>query len=440
MLSRAWLGELGVFGAGLLAALLLGAWFGHLAWFMLLALAVFLARWTYQLYRLNVWLRSRRRSPPTASGIWGYIFDDYYRLRQRQHRSKQRLTAVLREFREATAAMPDGTLVLDQEYRILWCNQAACRLVRLEPRRDLGQPVTNLIRSPRFLGFIQAGDFDAVIEIRSPVDETRRLLLRMVPYGRQQYLLLIRDVTRLHRLQAMRRDFVANASHELRSPLTVLGGYLDSMAEDRDLDAGWRQPVRQMRAQCQRMNNLVNDLLELSRLETEEVDAPTDQIVDMPALIRRLCSDAELADAGAHPLNLEIDGRPGLKGVENELYSALSNLVSNAFRYSNEGRPVQVSWRNTADGGAVFTVTDSGIGIDHRHLPFITQRFYRVNSAHSRAHGGTGLGLAIVKHVLKRHGARLDVESEPGQGSRFACVFPAERLCDAASLRRSGSV
>ncbi|WP_376696560.1 phosphate regulon sensor histidine kinase PhoR [Wenzhouxiangella sp. EGI_FJ10305] len=436
-MSRAWFSELLFLAALVVGALVLALIFGGLPWFLLLALAVLVGRWFHQLYRLDQWLRSRRRNPPASWGVWGQLFDDYYRLRRRHHLSKRRLAAVIREFREATAAMPDGTLVLDREFRILWYNQAACTLAGLTSRSDFGQPVSNLIRNPRLVAFIESGDFENPIEIASPVDPSRRLLMRLVPYTNEQYLLLIRDVTRLHRLQAMRRDFVANASHELRSPLTVLGGYLDSMVEDRDLDPSWRGPVRQMRAQTQRMNNLVNDLLELSRLETEESEAPMDSPVDMPALIRRLGRDAVLADAEAHPLDIQVETERCLNGVENEIYSALSNLVINAFRYSDAGQPVSVRWQEEQDGSLVFEVQDHGVGIDRRHLPFITQRFYRIDSSHSRARGGTGLGLAIVKHVLKRHGARLDVESDPGVGSVFRCIFPANRAC-AAPARRNG--
>lgn len=437
-MSRAWVSELLFLAALLAGALLLALFFGNLSWFLLLALGLLIGRWAIQLYRLDQWLRSRRRNPPASWGVWGQLFDDYYRLRRRHHQSKRRLAAVIHEFREATAAMPDGTLVLDHEFRILWYNRSAVALVGLNDREDFGQPVTNLIRSPRFVNYLEAGDYEGAVEIRSPLDQARRLMLRLVPYGNRQFLLVVRDVTRLHRLQAMRRDFVANASHELRSPLTVLGGYLDSMADDRDLHESWRRPVRQMKAQTQRMNNLVNDLLELSRLETEEADAPMDDPVDMPGLIKRLTRDARLADAEAHPLNVEIEIARGLLGVENELHSALQNLVTNALRYSDGGQPVTIRWRDGDEGAVVFEVQDRGVGIDRRHLPFITQRFYRVDSSHSRAQGGTGLGLAIVKHVLKRHGAWLDVESEPGSGSVFRCIFPAARVCEVLS-RRNGA-
>jgi len=427
-MSRNWGGEILLLAALLFGGVLLGFLFGHLAWFLVLALVVFLARWFRQLYRLDEWLASRRRHPPEAWGIWGHVFDEYYRLRRRQFKSKKRLARVIREFRESTAAMPDGTLVLDDEFRILWCNEAATRLVGLVSRRDLGQPVSNLVRSPRFADYLDAGQFDQAIEIRSPVDDARTLMLRLVPYGNSQYLLIIRDITRLVRLQAMRRDFVANASHELRSPLTVLAGYLDMLASGNELGPEWDKPVAEMQAQCRRMTNLLNDLLELSRLETDESDAPYDEVVDIEALIRRICADAQAADEQAHELDIDVACGCSLRAVPGELHSAMSNLVTNALRYSPEETTVRVCWRAGENNTAVFEVIDQGIGIEQKHIPFITQRFYRVDSSRSRKVGGTGLGLAIVKHVLKRHGSELEIESEPGKGSTFRCVFPAERV------------
>ncbi len=427
-MSRNWGGEFLLLAALLIGSLLLGLLFGHLAWFLLLALVIFLARWFWQLYRLDEWLDSRRRHPPEAWGIWGHVFDEYYRLRRRQYKSKKRLARVIREFRESTAAMPDGTLVLDEEFRILWCNESASRLVGLVSKRDLGQPVVNLIRSPRFVHYLDAGEFEQAIEIRSPVDDARTLVLRLVPYGNSQYLLIIRDITRLVRLQAMRRDFVANASHELRSPLTVLAGYLDMLASGNELGPEWDKPVAEMQAQCRRMTNLLNDLLELSRLETDETDASYDEIVDVEGLIHRICADAQAADERTHVLEIDVACGCSLRAVPGELHSAMSNLVTNALRYSTDGTSVRVCWRAGDNGTAVFEVIDQGIGIERKHIPFITQRFYRVDSSHSRKTGGTGLGLAIVKHVLKRHGSELEIESEPGKGSTFRCVFPAERV------------
>src|SRR5690625_988825 len=427
-MTRSWVGELWILALLLLVALAAGLLLGHSGWFVVLALAVFLLRWFRQLSRLDRWLASRRLNPPEASGIWGHVFDQYHLLRQRQFKSKKRLTQVIHEFRESTAAMPDGTLVLNDRFQILWCNRAANRLLGLVSRSDLGQPVTNLIRSPSLAAYLEAGSFGQAIEIRSPLDESRTLMLQLVPYGKQQFLLIVRDVTRLVRLQAMRRDFVANASHELRSPLTVLTGYLDLLTSSNELGPDWEKPLAEMQSQCQRMTSLLNDLLELSRLETDEADARLDEVINITWLIERISATTQTVDQNAHALEFELASGLNLRGVEVEIYSAFSNLIVNALRYSPEGKPVTVRWYAGEEGSAVFEVADQGVGIDHKHLPFITQRFYRVDSSHSRRQDGTGLVLAIVKHVLKRHGAELDVESTPGQGSTFRCHFPANRV------------
>ncbi len=427
-MSRNWTGEIMLLGALLFGSVLLGAFFGHLAWFLFLALALFLSRWVWQMVRLEKWLDSRRRQPPEAWGIWGHVFDEYHLLLRRQYKSKKRLARVIREFRESTAAMPDGTLVLDSHFRILWCNEAATRLVGLVARRDLGQVATNLIRNPRFSRYLDEGDFEQAIEIHSPIDDSRTLMLRLVPYGNSQYLLVIRDITRLVRLEAMRRDFVANASHELRSPLTVLAGYLDMLASGRELGPEWDKPIAEMQAQCRRMTNLLNDLLELSHLETDKSDASHEDIVNVQWLLHRICKDAEAADEHNHEITIDVACGCSLRAAEGELHSAMSNLVTNALRYSPNGTTVTVIWRAGHDGTAVFEVVDQGIGIEKKHIPLITQRFYRVDSSHSRKTGGTGLGLAIVKHVLKRHGSELEIESVPGQGSTFRCVFPVSRV------------
>jgi len=226
----------------------------------------------------------------------------------------------------------------------------------------------------------------------------------------------------------MRRDFVANASHELRSPLTVLGGYLENMSDDPQIPELWSEPLAEMRTQCGRMTTLVNDLLELSRLETDAPGDPDEQPVDVGDLVRRVRAEALAQAGGERIIETDIDPALGLAGVDNELFSAFSNLVFNAVRYTDKGGRIRVSWHHVNGGGARFCVSDDGIGIEARHLPFITQRFYRVDASRSRAQGGTGLGLAIVKHVLQRHDARLKIRSEPGEGSEFCCDFPESRL------------
>ncbi len=440
-MRQAWLSEILLLGGLVLAALLLAAFFGYFGWFMFAALLGFSARHLVQLYRLERWLRvGRVRNPPESWGIWGDVFEHYYRLQRRYYKRKKRLARVIREFRESTAAMPDGTLVLNSEFRIVWFNEAARETLRLSSSRDLGQPIASLLRSPRFKVYLEARDFSQPVQMPSPVDDSRALAARVIPYGAEQYLLLVRDVTRLQRLQTMRRDFVANASHELRSPLTVLSGYLEALAEESTLDSHWHEPLDDMRAQCQRMNTLVNDLLELSRLETEEGDASLEDDVDIPSLLDRIVRNARVEDGGRHDIGLEVLSGACLKGNDSELHSAFSNLVVNAIRYTAAGGQIRVRWFARPGGELAFEVSDTGIGIDEKHIPFITQRFYRVNSSHSRSKGGTGLGLAIVKHVLQRHNARLEVESKPGEGSVFRCVFPQQRAFYSAELPSPSSI
>jgi two-component system phosphate regulon sensor histidine kinase PhoR len=360
--------------------------------------------------------------------VWGEVFEHYYRLQRRYAKRKKRLARVIREFRESTAAMPDGTIVLDSDLRISWFNGAAIQLLGLAGNRDIGQPIASLLRAPAFERYIREADFRRPVEVDSPVDLGGRLSIRVVPYGHGQYLMLVRDVTRLQRLENMRRDFVANASHELRSPLTVLGGYLEHMTDDEAIPEVWSDPLEEMQAQCRRMTTLVDDLLELSRLETDAPADPDEQPVDVAALVDRIRFEALNQAGGTRGIETDLDPTLGLAGIETELYSAVSNLVFNAVRYTDPGGRIEIEWRRTDDGGAQFCVRDDGIGIEPKHLPFITQRFYRVDPSRSRSRGGTGLGLAIVKHVLQRHGGRLEIESEPGRGSRFRCLFPAERL------------
>ncbi len=428
-MRSAWLSECLLIAGLVLVGLLLGTLFGATVWWLVLSLLVVLARHLWQLARLEKWLRSgRQRNPPESWGLWGEVFEHYFRLQKRYYKRKKRLARVIREFRESTAAMPDGSLVLDGEFRMQWFNAAAERMLRLSSNRDLGQPVINLVRSPRLAAYLAAGQFNEPIILRSPSDASRSLSARLIPYGRNQYLALFRDVTRMQRLEAMRRDFVANASHELRSPLTVLSGYLESLVDDPALAPDWREPVGEMRLQCQRMASLVDDLLELSRLETEDQQERQKEVVDVPALVHRILHEARLQDEHGHQINLVEQADCKLIGVAHELHSAFANLVLNAVRYTNRDGCIDVSWRHEEDGQAVFQVSDDGIGIEAKDLPFITQRFYRVDSARHRSREGTGLGLAIVKHVLQRHGARLEVTSTVGRGSCFRCIFPADRV------------
>ncbi|MGK7295542.1 MAG: phosphate regulon sensor histidine kinase PhoR [Candidatus Wenzhouxiangella sp. M2_3B_020] len=437
MTRYAWLSEflLAAFWV-VLSGLLWLLFGGLLGWWIAAALAVTGLRHIVQMHRLERWLREGRKyQPPQSWGVWGEVFDHYYRLQRRYSKRKKKLGRVIREFRESTSAMPDGTIVLDSELRIGWFNGAAVNLLGLAGNRDIGQPIGSLLRVPAFERYLRAGDFSRPVEVDSPVRLGGRLSIRIVPYGHGQFLMLIRDITRLQRLENMRRDFVANASHELRSPLTVLGGYLENMSEDDAIPEVWSQPLIEMQSQCRRMTTLVNDLLELSRLETDAPAEPDEQPVDIAAVVARIRNEAMAQSEGERTFEIDVDETLGIAGVENELYSAFSNLVFNAVRYTESGGRIEIRWHRTAHGAGRFCVGDDGIGIDAKHLPFITQRFYRVDPSRSRSRGGTGLGLAIVKHVLQRHDARLSIQSEAGEGSEFSCEFPPNRVRELRGAR-----
>jgi two-component system phosphate regulon sensor histidine kinase PhoR len=414
----------GILVLGLCLGLLIGP-----IWLWILAAACLYLGWQLvTLYRLDRWLRLRSQiDPPNIGGVWGDIIGQVVRLHRRKQFHKQRLVQLFRELRRSTAALPDGVIILSTQREIVWFNRQAARLLGLKRPVDVGLRIDNLIRSPEFVLYLHGDDFAMPLVIRPPVQLDMYLALQMVPYGGGQSLLLVRDVTRQMRLEAMRKDFVANASHELRTPLTVISGYLDTLADDTAIDPAWSGPIRDMRAQAQRMNAIIADLLVLSRLESTDGEAARDP-VDVPGMLERLHRDAlATADRPRHVV-LELESTDGLFGSAHELESAFTNLLVNGMKYTPAEGAVRMRWWNDAEG-AYFSVIDSGIGIPAEHIPRLTERFYRVDAGRSRGQGGSGLGLAIVKHALQRHGGWLDVQSSEGKGSTFTCHFPQQRIC-----------
>ena len=414
--------------AGVLGlALLLGLILGH-TWIWLLGLAFAYMFWQLaQLYRLSRWLSARPKTPPPVmGGVWGDAVAQIERLNRRKRFHKQRVLQLLRELRRSTAAVPDGVIVLTQQREIVWFNPPAGRLLGLKRGVDLGLRIDNLIRAPEFARYLHSDKFTAPLVICLPQQPQSYLSVQAVPYGAGQILLLVSDVTRQVKIDAMRKDFVANASHELRTPLTVISGYLDTLADDPGLDRDWLGPVQDMRAQAQRMNAIISDLLELSRLESTEGEAVRD-MVDIVSLLQRLHRDALARSDRPGDIRLELDSTDGLFGSLRDLESAFTNLLVNALKYTSATGSVRMRWWCDEEG-AHFAVIDTGIGIAAEFLPRVTERFYRVDEGRSRDQGGSGLGLAIVKHALQLHGAHLDVRSIEGKGSTFSCHFPPGRI------------
>jgi two-component system phosphate regulon sensor histidine kinase PhoR len=340
------------------------------------------------------------------------------------HARARRLAAQLSDLRTAACALRDALVMLDPHSHVRWCNPAAQRLLGIAWPRDRDQPLAARFGDGEAGAWLRTGQGDAD-DVASPVDAAVRLELSLIPYSKHRRLLIARDISRVTKLEQVRRDFVANVSHELRTPLTVIHGYLE-LLDPEDVPA--LAPVlNEMRTQSQRMRQIVEDLLELSRLEMQQ-HVPEEH-VEMAPLLESLRREAEALSHGKHRVAVEDEGHVDLLGSPKDLHSAFSNLVSNAVRYTSEGGGITIRWRRTPTG-AEYSVTDTGYGIPAEHLTRLTERFYRVSSSRSRATGGTGLGLSIVKHVLNLHDARLRIESEAGKGSTFTCVFDKARLLE----------
>ena len=424
------------FLVGLILLLVAGAgigWiYGHTDWGLLAAALLALIWQVRQLLSFERALRTGNFDDfRQGEGIWEQIFSRFRFERERAVRRKQNYRTLLREIRKSTNAMPDGAVILDTNNEIVVCNRAAKELAGIKRKKDRGQRVDNILRDPELAKLLHSDDHTSTVEMMSPVKDGDWLNCRVVPYGANQKLLLLRDVTERMRLVKMRRDFVANASHELRSPLTVISGYLDALAEDDSIPEAWQKPVVQMRGQAVRMRQILGEMLELSRLESAG-PLQSDEPFDVQTLLET-SREALEGHANAAGITLNTESAARLRGNIAEIETVMVNLLSNAIRHTPSDGEITVTWRSGEDG-ADLIVADTGEGIDPQYIPRLTERFFRVDRGRSREDGGIGLGLAIVKHVLARHDAELIVTSEAGVGSEFRCHFPPERVVVTAAI------
>jgi len=410
--------------------LLLG-WFtnAHVAWLAYLCgVLVYLAGHLYWIHRLYQWaLKPSLNFIPNGKGIWEDIFANLYHEMRRHSRSQSQLSSTLERLRHATSALPDGVVVLNNRNEIEWFNEPAVQRLGLKRHHDENQPIYYLLRQAEFVEYLQAEEYSEPLKLKSWRTPDVTLELQIIPFASKQRLLICRDVSAIEKTEVMRRDFIANVSHELRTPLTVIGGFLETISDMQGEVSPDIQPYfDMMQAQTTRMRRIIEDLLTLSRLENN-VMLKDEVEIDMRAMLQQLHRDAQALSQGQHTVTLHMDTNVNLLGSYNELMSAMSNLTSNAVRYTPPQGKIDIYWQMRGED-VVFSVQDNGIGIEPHHLPRLTERFYRVDSGRSRDTGGTGLGLSIVKHILHHHQASLLVESEPGQGSCFRIVFPAQRI------------
>jgi two-component system, OmpR family, phosphate regulon sensor histidine kinase PhoR len=425
-----WLRELAKYSIFVAIALVIEKFEGWVPALIFLCLALLLGN-VFHLRNLNhltLWLtRTGGQLVPEVSGSWQELSAALYRLVRTTKLSQSQLNLALDRFQQAAAAMTDGFIILDEHGGIEWCNPVAQRHFSLNPEVDRGTDITYFVRQPEFALYVESQDYNEPLIMRGARSQDLVLAVQLIPYGNAQKLIVSRDITQWERAESARRDFVANVSHEMRTPITVLSGFLETLSDMKTIEPKLlTRSMSLMQSETKRMQHLVEDLLMLAQLENGPAMIDSDT-VDVVALVAELIREARILSSGKHDIQAQLRSDARLHGNLHEIRSAFGNLVSNAVRYTPEGGSVALSW-SMENGLPIFVVTDTGPGIEAKHIPRLTERFYRVDRSRSRASGGTGLGLAIVKHILNRHQARLEISSEVGKGSRFAAVFPAERL------------
>ncbi|MDD5175214.1 MAG: phosphate regulon sensor histidine kinase PhoR [Sterolibacterium sp.] len=441
-MNQFWLEVIGVTVIAGVAALLAGLLLEPI-WALGIVAAVYLLFAMHhlrQLSRLMNWLAQPLGTLlPAGGGAWEVVFAALHRRARVAAEERRQLSLALNRLLRAGQALPDGVVILDTNFIIEWLNPMAEGHLGLSSAMDIGSPITNLLREPGFIEYIAAAQFAEPLALHPLRNPGHTLALQIVPYGAQK-LLLTRDITHQIKLETMRRDFVANVSHELKTPLTVVSGFLET-----SLDSLRESSVEEVARfltlaseQALRMQRLVEDLLALSALETGS-PPPSEERVGLDELLAEVAAEARALSNGHHQIEVASTTGISLLGSRSELRSALSNLVSNAVRYTPEGGKVRIAWEPTADGGGKISVSDNGIGIESQHIPRLTERFYRIDRGRSRESGGTGLGLAIVKHVLTRHQAVLEISSQLGGGSTFSACFPSHRIVETQGQRLGGN-
>lgn len=417
---------------GLIGTTLVGLYFGHPVYGLTIGLVIYLWWTLHQARRLMQWFANPDGTDeaPQSIGLWGDIFDHLHKLHQHHLRTQDRLRAQINRVQESTNAMRDGVIMTDSRGAMEWWNGSADYLLGFRRNTDRGQYIHNLIRTPAFKAYFESRDYREPLDIHSPAKPHIRLQIQISLFGDDDRLIVAKDVTRLFQLEQMRRDFVGNVSHEMRTPLTVISGYLETLVDNADdLPPKWRRAINTMADQSSRMEALITDLILLSRIETGD-QTVDDALTDVDALLGQICHDARaLSGDKAHDISLSVSDHRLLKGDQSQLRSAFSNLIFNAVKYTPAGGRIVVAWSANREG-AHLSVRDTGIGIDPIHIPRLTERFYRADPSRHKDTGGTGLGLAIVKHVLLNHDGNLEIRSRIGEGSEFICHFPRERLVE----------
>jgi len=412
-----------------LTTAILGSFVDHALVGLVIGLIAYVLWTVRQMSRLESWLQHRELDKlPLSDGLWGRVFDSIYRQEKEHQSGKQRLQTIIDRIQQSTAALQDAVIMVEYDGTLEWWNRSTESLLGFRSPDDGGQQITNLIRDPDFIEYFEYGDYSSPLVINSPINPTMVLEILVTPFGNDDRLITARDITHIEHLERMRKDFVANVSHELKTPLTVIIGYLETLIDySDDANPRWVRIFHQMQSQATRMQDLVQDLLILTRLETTEINLE-EQPVNLNHLLESIAAEARTYSNGEHEVILSCDPI-NMSGSYDELRSAFTNLIINAVKYTQSGGRIEI--KGFCDRTSIHVdVMDNGPGIDQKHIPHLTERFYRVDESRKSDTGGTGLGLAITKHILIRHNGHLGIESRLGYGSKFSCQFPISLLND----------
>jgi len=410
-----------------LTTAILGSFVDHALVGLVIGLIAYVLWTVRQMSRLESWLQHRELDKlPLSEGLWGRVFDSIYRQEKEHQSGKQRLQTIIDRIQQSTAALQDAVIMAEYDGTLEWWNRSTESLLGFRSPDDGGQQITNLIRDPDFIEYFEFGDYSSPLVINSPINPTVVLEILVTPFGNDDRLITARDITHIEHLERMRKDFVANVSHELKTPLTVIIGYLETLIDYSDeANPRWVRIFHQMQSQAIRMQDLVQDLLILTRLETTEINLE-EQPVNLNHLLESIAAEARTYSNGEHEVILSCDPI-NMSGSYDELRSAFTNLIINAVKYTQSGGRIEI--KGFCDRTSIHVdVMDNGPGIDQKHIPHLTERFYRVDESRKSDTGGTGLGLAITKHIIIRHNGHLGIESRLGYGSKFSCEFPISLL------------
>ncbi len=398
---------------------------------MVLILLGYIGWMLHKLYQLQRWLTNGQKPEemPDSDGAWEQIAYLFQKSQQKNAERKQKQKELLTRFDNVLSVLPDAAILLDADNHIQWANKSAAKLLNIMNAADRGKRIDTLLRNPDLHKLLEENS-ERKITFPAPRNSNLTLRARLLPLQGGSRVLSVRDISEGVQLQKTRKAFIANASHELRTPLTVLTGYIELFEQDPELPEYLRGPLQQSREQAARMQQIISDMLVLSRLESQETTPLMGNRVDVPAMLES--SIQAIRDTLAndtHRLEAQIEPDLCVCGSEKDINSVITNLLANAVKHTPAGTSIRIRWESTDDGRACLSVTDNGLGIPEKHLPHLTERFYRVDEGRSRASGGTGLGLAIVKHVMQWHNGKLTITSKPGH-TEFKACFPAKRVLD----------